>query len=164
VTLVVVSGPAGAGKTTLAHALGGAIGCPVVCRDEIKEGMVGPTNEAASSVFFEVVGLLARRGVTTVAEAAFQDHVWRPNLEPLLLAGVDVRVAQCHADAHVLWRRRVERGSRAAHDDEPLLDEAGARAYADAFVRVALDVPSIDIDTTDGYRPALDEVAAFVRG
>ena len=39
-TLVVVSGPAGAGKTTLAHLLARAVGCPVICRDEIKEGMV----------------------------------------------------------------------------------------------------------------------------
>lgn len=38
-TLVVVSGPLGAGKTTLAHRLAGAVGCPAICRDEIKEGM-----------------------------------------------------------------------------------------------------------------------------
>ena len=38
--LVVVSGPAGTGKTTLAHRLAAAIGCPAICRDEIKEGMV----------------------------------------------------------------------------------------------------------------------------
>lgn len=41
--LVVVSGPGGAGKTTLAHRLGNALGCPAVCRDEIKQGMVRAT-------------------------------------------------------------------------------------------------------------------------
>jgi predicted kinase len=39
-TLIVVSGMPGAGKTTLAHRLAAAIGCPAICRDEIKEGMV----------------------------------------------------------------------------------------------------------------------------
>jgi dephospho-CoA kinase len=34
--------PAGSGKTTLAHALA-AVGCPAICRDEIKEGMVHAT-------------------------------------------------------------------------------------------------------------------------
>jgi predicted kinase len=38
--LAVVSGPMGSGKTTLAHRLARAVGCPAICRDEIKEGMV----------------------------------------------------------------------------------------------------------------------------
>jgi predicted ABC-type ATPase len=42
-TLVVVSGPAGAGKTTLAHEIARAVGCPAICRDEIKEGMAHRT-------------------------------------------------------------------------------------------------------------------------
>ena len=41
-TLIVVSGPAGSGKTTLAHQLA-VIGCPALCRDELKEGMVAAT-------------------------------------------------------------------------------------------------------------------------
>src|ERR1700751_973152 len=96
-TLFVVSGPPASGKTTLAHAIASAVGCPAICRDEIKEGMVHATwgPEAAGflpgsgaertagplPVFFSMLELLVRAGVTTVAEAAFQDHVWRPRLE-----------------------------------------------------------------------------------
>ena len=75
--LVVVSGPAGAGKTTLAHTLAAAIGCPAICRDEVKEGMVhaqgehfeaapgDPLTQRTLSVFFGVLRLLLEAGVTS---------------------------------------------------------------------------------------------------
>ena len=50
-TLIIVSGPAGSGKTTLAHAIASAVGCPAICRDEIKEGMVHATFGPAASGF-----------------------------------------------------------------------------------------------------------------
>jgi len=171
-TLVVVSGPAGTGKTTLAHALGGAIGCPAICRDEIKEGMVhasgGDGFEPASGdpltvrtlpVFFDVVGMLVRAGVTVVAEAAFQHKVWAPNLEPMSdLARV--RVVQCHTDATEARRRVAHRASsRTAHADASVLDDD---RYFERFVRLSADVPSINVDTTDGYDPELVAIVDFV--
>jgi hypothetical protein len=38
---------------------------------------------ATLSTFFDVLRLLLERGTTVVAEAAFQDQVWAPNLAPL---------------------------------------------------------------------------------
>ena len=46
-----VAGPAGSGKTTLAHAIAAAVGCPAICRDEIKEGMVHTTWGHAAAGF-----------------------------------------------------------------------------------------------------------------
>ena len=120
--LVIVSGPAGTGKTTLAHRLARQIGCPAICRDELKEGMVhgdlsyepAPGDDLthrASMLFFETLRLLVERGVTVVAEAAFQDGAWRSNLAPLM-GFADVRVVQCHADPAIAWRRITERAGR----------------------------------------------------
>ena len=124
-TLVVVSGPAGSGKTTLAHAIARAVGCPAICRDEIKEGMVhttpgfvaGPGDELTARtlpVFFAVLRLLLTAGVTTVAEAAFQDKVWRPRLEPLRPLA-RIRIVQCVTSADVALERQLRRGQ-----DNPL--------------------------------------------
>lgn len=41
-TLIVISGPPGAGKTTLAHLLAEAIPCPAISRDQIKGAWCTP--------------------------------------------------------------------------------------------------------------------------
>lgn len=168
-TLLVVSGPAGSGKTTLAHTLAATIGCPALCRDRIKEGMVhalggefqatpgDPITQRTLLVFFASVRLLLGAGVTVVAEAAFQDHVWRPELEALY--GVaDLRIIRCRVDPVVGRRRIADRPPRTAHADASIQQDP---RYYDDYVPVSLDVPTIDVDTSDGYKPTVDEILAF---
>jgi predicted kinase len=177
-TLIVVSGPPGSGKTTLAHEIARAVGCPAICRDEIKEGMVhaSPGFIAAEGdeltartvqVFFGVVDMLLLAGVTTVAEAAFQDKVWRPWLTPLAQLA-RLRIVQCATAPEVAFDRMVRRRSgypvRRAHADPEPSDGAGFLRRFRAFDRVSLDVPSLAVDTTSGYRPSLDQVIAFAGG
>ena len=176
-TLVVVSGPAGAGKTTLAHLLARAVGCPVICRDEIKEGMAhsspgfapAPGDELTMRtlpVFFGVVELLLRAGVTTIADAAFQDHVWRPHLEPFR-GLAQLRIVHCVVTHEVAFRRVLQRSkdtpARRAHaDPRPGHDLADFARQRDAFDRVSVQAPWMEVDTTDGYQPELNEIVRFV--
>ncbi|GAB1824087.1 AAA family ATPase [Herbidospora sp. RD11066] len=175
-TLTVVSGPPGSGKTTLARRLAEARGCPAIIRDEIKQGMVlaspggddDPLNRATLKAFFDVMEALARARVTVVAEAAYQDRLWRPNLEPLL-GLARVRVVRCTVDAELarerILRRAQEVPHRAAHADRALLSAVAAGDHSlDAFVPISLDVPVLTVDTTDGYDPGFEEVVAFARG
>jgi predicted kinase len=173
--LIVVSGMPGAGKTTLAHRLAAAVGCPAICRDEIKEGMVHNVpdfnpgqddvlSRAANATFFTVLETLLGAGVTTVAEAAFQDRLWRPGLEPLLPLA-RIRVVDCVVNPELAlersFRRRAADRLRRAHSD-PTPAEAGAYlARLRAFHRIALPVPLVEADTTDGYRPDLGDLVAF---
>jgi predicted kinase len=174
--LIVVSGPPGSGKTTLAYLIARAVGCPAISRDEIKEGMVhaspgftpGPGDDLTMRtlpVFFGVLELLLTAGVTTVAEAAFQDRVWRPRLEPLgNLASI--RVVHCTVDAEVAFARIVRRRDadppRRAHADPGRTDRAGYVRRHNAFDRLRLAAPAIEVDTTDGYRPGLARIVAFI--
>jgi predicted kinase len=176
-TLVIISGPIAAGKTTLAHRLAESLGCPAICRDEIKEGMVhtspgfvpSPGDELtmrAFPVFFDVLGLLLRAGVTTVADAAFQDANWRRGLEPLL-GLAQLRIVHCCVPADVALSRALRRSEsnpvRRAHADpgpgQNPDDFARLRA---TFERLSLDVPALEVDTTGAYEPGLDAIVDFV--
>lgn len=170
-TLIVVTGPAGSGKTTLAHELAAAVGCPVLSRDEIKEGMVrstpgfvaatdDPLTVRTYDLFFEAIALFLRAEVTLVVEAAFQHPLWWRGLEPL--AGLaTLRVIRCRVSDEVARERQqtrlATRATRAAHAD------AAHLAAATSFRALEVDAPTLDVDTSDGWRPDLPVITAFCR-
>ena len=168
-TLVVVSGAPGVGKTTLARKLAAAIGCPAVSRDEIKEGLVhayGPGFVAAPGdeltqrtfpLFFKVIRDLVEGGSTLVAESGFQERNWRVGLEPLLSLAT-VRIVHCHVADGVALDRRARRVRTAHADTDPGV------VPPSAFRPITLAVPTLEVDTTDGYAPAFEEIVAFARG
>jgi hypothetical protein len=105
--------------------------------------------------------------VTVVAEAAFQDRVWRPGLEPLTELA-QLRIVQCHVEHAVSFERASRRAAesehrRKAHGDSTIGRQAEdwARAF-ESFERVSIVAPSIDVDTTDGYAPGLSQIVEFI--
>jgi predicted kinase len=170
-TLIIVSGPGGSGKTTLAHRLAAALGCPALCRDEIKEGMVASNpgfvpatsdqlTERTYDLFFEAIALFLRAEVTLVAEAAFQHPLWWRGLEPLTALAM-LRVLRCQAPDELTRQRALTRLAaepiRASHADTEHF------SMQRTFDPIHLDAPTLDVDTSDGWHPELEEIAAFCR-
>jgi predicted kinase len=182
-TLTVVCGPPGAGKTTLAHALVARVGGPAICRDEIKEGMVAALGDPALtpsdhdrlnrnvwSTFFDLLQTLVRAGVNSVAEAAFQDRLWRPGLEPLIPSAqillIRCRVGDQAARARQEHRLRTD-PRRMAHADRTHLNGGGTAAGRTTagpgtFDWPRLDVPTLDLRTDTDLSTETDIAASFV--
>ena len=114
------------------------------------------------STFFDALRVLLAARVSVVAEAAFQDRLWRTGLEPLIELA-QIRVVHCAVDREVAWERAQRRRHRAAHADGAHMKdlESWIQWFA-SFERVSIPAPSIVVDTTDGYAPGLPEIVEFV--
>src|SRR5688572_3517842 len=105
---IIITGRAGAGKTTLARKLGERLWMPVISRDELKEGYVNTwgvkhdqlppdANALVSDFFFSLVNQYLAGNISVVIEAAFQHKVWESRM-PKILELASPMIVLCSVD------------------------------------------------------------------
>ncbi|HVU96916.1 MAG TPA: AAA family ATPase [Puia sp.] len=168
--LVIVTGRPASGKTTLAHLLANELRCPLISRDELKEGYVNtlgaPHHQLDDSAawhiyetFFAVIELLLAKNISIVVEAAFQDRLWKQRL-PALAAKTSVKVIICNLPFDLARQRFIQRRSSDAGREKFHGDESFAKTYEP----LSMNVPTLEVDTTQDYRPNMRNIIDFLLG
>jgi predicted kinase len=168
--LVAVTGPPGAGKSTVAAGLRRRLGLPLIAKDALKEalgnelGTTGrPESHRLGSAVFEAMELLVHElleaNVSLIVEGNFASR------STLFDALPPARIAQVHIDAlpEVLRTRLRERDSHRhpVHYDEEAADEIRDRAAAGEWQPLDLPGRLIRVDTSERF-PDLDALAQAV--
>jgi len=149
---VVVSGPAGSGKTTLATALAPALGLPLIAKDTIKEALmtVLPVPDVAASQTIGRASVAALFAVAAQAPAAVLESVWHRSRSLADLGGLPGNIVEvfCRCDRDVAAQRYDRRAATraAGHLDA---ERAADELWNDDVARpVAGGWPVIEVDTT----------------
>jgi predicted kinase len=175
--LIVVTGRPASGKSTLAHLLARETRCPVISRDELKEGYirtVGVEHKLLDDsialelyqTFFNTIDLLVTNGISVIAEAAFQHKLWKPKLS-YFDGKTRVRILVCDISPKLARKRFSERlindPDRGIMHGDNLPDNNNETAsLIDTYYAPVMPVPTLIVNTNDGYKPGLSDILVFL--
>jgi AAA domain len=177
---IIITGRAGAGKTTLSKKLGQQLWMPVISRDEIKEGYVNTygvkhdqlspdTDGLVSDFFFEIVCQYLTNKVSVIIEAAFQHAVWEPRMPMIRELSLPLFII-CSIDEGIAAQRHLKRGladprREFYHEDKrvSLYRATGDIGTPGKYVAPKLNVPTILVSTDGEYIPCIDEIVKQIQ-
>lgn len=164
-TLVLMKGPPGSGKSTIARELGRRLGWPVIDKDAVRDLLP----DELGGLSYEAMLALAERqlaiGLNVIADSPLgYGQAYEKARDIGAVAGARMLVIECECSDDAEWRRRIEQRAGtdlAAHHatDWTKVEAFHERTAADPY---DVDVPRLVIDTTGPIERTVRDVRRWL--
>lgn len=166
--LVLVSGAPGSGKTTLAERIARRVGVPHLNRDSFYAGVAltegkAPTADRNAEAFYGAVAQMLGSRVSLVMDMTTYRGVTEAHIGRVVLPLARAVNVHCRTPS-ALERFKARQAVRFGVDSDSYRRGVVQAEEAQPLVvePPELDLPRLEVDTTAGYAPGLDDLLTFV--
>lgn len=164
--LVVMKGPPGTGKSTVARALSHQLGWPLIAKDDIKDILDGQAT-LSGALSYEVMHRIAHRqisqGLSVICDSPLPEKAYAGMRRIAHDEGVPLVIVECRCSDEKVWRARVEARQAWNLPAHHTITWEGVESFlAKPETTYLVDDPCLVVDTTRALPEIVDEIVVWL--